>query len=249
MSHGGKLNHIRIIEGLAVAPQYRSAGVAGFMIGHADAFTSYKFGVCAHLWSRELYSAPYFSTALSTDLYGYTDTGRTLPDTGVTEIDWDQFEQLWISNSPHWPSRLSDQPMIVATKPQNRRRTHRVFTGHGGVAVVATTERIGITPGAAAVAAAATKPIYEIVWSGKLSEEGLLPAGNDFDFTQLVNGIAAMLPFGGVLFGTTAPNGGGLRTANPEWKIGRSGVQAMYIYNYMPPAFGSCRIHMIRSEI
>jgi hypothetical protein len=240
MTHGGLVRNMRNIEGLCVAPRHRGSGIAGFMIRHADAFTSYKFGVCAHLWARELDAAPYFGTALTVDKYGYTETGQEeRRSEHVRIMPWSNFAQLWTSNSPAWVSSPVTEPAIVVSTPSNRRGTHRVFYGHGGVCVVSDTERVS----------AAGKRIYEIVWSGRIIDGGLVPAREDFDFKQLVDGAAAALPAGGVLFGTTVPNGGGLRDCWDGWRVGHSGYHALYIYNYMPPAFGACRIHSVRDEI
>jgi GNAT superfamily N-acetyltransferase len=240
MSHGGLVRNMRMIEGLCVAPRYRGNGVGGFMIRHADAFTSYKFGVCAHLWARELDTAPLLSTALSVDKYGYSETGiATQYSDRVKNMPWDAFVRLWTVNNAKWVSVPVTEPAVVVSTPSNRRGKHRVFYGYGGVVVVSDTERT----------AADGKRIYEIVWSGRLLGDGLLPARADFDFKQLADGAAAALPAGGVLFGTTSPCGGGLRDDWDGWRVGHSGYHALYIYNYMPPAFGACRIHMVRDEI
>ena len=105
--------------------------------------------------------------------------------------------------------------------------------------VVSPTERVSATG----------TPIYEIVWSGKYTEGVLAPAHGDLSFQQLLNGIACLLPAGGVLFGTSDPCGGGVQAGWAGWNVGTSGVHALYMYNYMPPAFGACRIHTIREEL
>jgi hypothetical protein len=51
MSHGGHVRDLRMIEGLCVAPAYRSLGVAGYMIGMMDYVTS-RDRPAAHLWCR-----------------------------------------------------------------------------------------------------------------------------------------------------------------------------------------------------
>jgi hypothetical protein len=242
MSHGGLIRNMRVIEGLCVSPAYRSKGLAGFMIAHADAFTSYKFGVCAHLWARELDSYPLINTALTVDYYGYRATGG-IKDETIRSIPWDSFVQLWTSNSSKWVLATGGsrpaEPCIVATEPANRRGRNTVYFGYGGLAVISDTERTG----------ADGKHIYEIVWSGRFDAGGLMPATADFDFKQLMDGVASLLPGGGVLFGTCAPSCGGLRADWEGWAVGRSGHHALYLYNYMPPAFGACRIHIVRDEL
>lgn len=241
MSHGGRVNNPRVIEGLCVAPSYRDDGVAGFMLRHIDAFTSYKFGVTAHLWARELDSVPFINTALTVDKYGYKFTGlRGVSKTFSVDImPWDSFVRLWTTNSSKWVID-SCTPCLVATVPSNRRGKNTVYFGYGGIMVVCNTERIS-TDG--------NKRIYEIVWSGKLTSTGLMPADDDFDFKQLADGVASLVGAGGVLFGTSSPCCGGVRQTWEGWNIGRSGYHALYLYNYMPPAFGACRIHILRDEL
>ncbi len=54
----------------------------------------------------------------------------------------------------------------------------------------------------------------------------------------------------GVLFGTDAPYQGGLNRELPTpWKFGTSGKHLTYIYNFMPPTFWWCSIHMPRLEL
>jgi hypothetical protein len=242
MSHGGLVRNMRIIEGLCVNHTHRGQGLAGFMIRYADAFTSYKFGVCVHLWARELDSKPFVHTALTIDMYGYRTTGCDKKDESIRMMPWDVFVRLWTSNSSNWVLGTSsgvEEPSIVATKPANRRGRNTVYVGYGGLVVISDTERSG----------ADGKHIYEIVWSGRFAEKGLTPAGGDLDFKQLCDGVAAQLPIGGVLFGTCAPSCGGVRAEWADWTVGRSGYHALYLYNYMPPAFGACRIHIVRDEL
>jgi len=226
-----------MIEGLAVARACRGAGVAGFLIKHADVFTHVAYGPTVHLWARELDTTPVFHTAINVALYGFTHTGPMVPVVDVTQMDYDRFEQLWALSSP---ALVKDGPCFVATRPVNRRCGLRVFVGYGGLVVVSATERVG----------ASGMPIYEIVWCGAFDGTVLRPAGPDLNSVQqLLNGVACLLPAGGVLFGTTDPCGGGVRSDWVGWTVGASGAHALYMYNYMPPAFGSCRIHMIREEL
>lgn len=240
MSHGGLVRNMRVIEGLCVAPQYRSHGIAGFMIRHADIFTSYTFGVCAHLWARELDLAPFFHTALTIDKYGYTKTARSgSSDPNIKTMSWGEFVEHWTSNSNKWVID-ADEPCIVALEPQNRRERNMVFYGYRGLMVISHSERTSVD---------GHKHIYEIVWSGRFDKDGLMPARRDFNFKQLADGIATLLPTGGVLFGTSSPCCGGVSKDWDGWIVGNSGYHGLYLYNYMPPAFGACRIHIVRDEL
>lgn len=237
MTHGGKLRCLRMIEGLCVAPTIRSQGIAGFMIGHMDVFTAYKFGVCVHLWSRELSGKPAFwDTALRVDKYGYTRTGR-ISDVVVSKMPWDAFTRLWERSWAEW---VDGEAAIIACEPQNRNNRIQIYYTGNLIAAVAATGRTN---------ADGKTAIYEIVWSGSYEKEVLGPATADLNFKQLLDGIAAALPASGVLFGTTSPDCGGLCSDWSDWLIGASGLHATYIYNYMPPAFGTCRILMVRDEI
>jgi hypothetical protein len=237
MTHGGKLRCLRMIEGLCVASPYRSKGIAGFMIGHMDIFTTYKFGTCAHLWSRELSEPPAFwDTALRVDKYGYTWTG-TMSRGEVSTMPWNAFVQLWEDS---WVDWVDGSAAIIACEPRNRNNRIQIYFSGNLIAAVAATGRTSADEKTA---------IYEIVWSGKYEKGNLAPATPDLNFKQLVDSIAAALPAGGVLFGTTSPDCGGLCGDWAGWSVGSSGMHATYIYNYMPPAFGTCRILMVRDEI
>jgi hypothetical protein len=237
LSNGGMIQNLRIIEGLCVAPAARGRGVAGFMIGHADAFTSYKLGICAHLWSRELSAPPFWDTALRTDLYGYTHARGTAAAPELQTMPWSDFVALWTAAAPHFVATAA--PCIVVAAPANRRGRNSVYYGFGALMVISNTERTG--PGSEA--------IYEIVWSGRYNGRALMPAGADFDFQHLAAAIAGVLPAGALLFGTASPDCGGVAAGWSGWSMGYSGAHATYIYNYMPPAFGSCRILMVRDEL
>jgi hypothetical protein len=241
-SHGGSIKQLRIIEGLCVAPSLRGHGIAGFMIKHADAFTSYRFGVCAHVWAREENTKSLFSTAIASHTYGYKicsgveSTSGTYP--GLQTMDWRCFEHVWVTQCRNWVHAGSD--CMVVTRPSNLRGGLHVFYMNDCLVVVSDTQR-RVSSGAA---------IYEIVWSGKYAKGVLMPASDDLNFKQLLNAITCILPADSLLFATTSSDCGGLRADwSDGWTIGRSGVHSLYIYNYMPPVFGNCRIHMIREEL
>jgi len=234
MSHGGSVSDLRMIEGLCVAAPYRSNGIAGYMIAKMDDLTS-SHRPATHLWCREVPSASLWDTALRTDIYGFRKTGDArIPGPGLEEMPWDAFSRLWIASSPTWTL----QPSIIVKQPTNRKNSIRIFHGYRCIVAIADTGRQG-----------ADEIIYEIVWSGKYTNGVLMPATTDLDFKQLLDDVACALPPRGVLFGTSSPDCGGVDHTWDGWTVGRSGAHAMYIYNYMPPAFGSCRILMVRDEI
>jgi hypothetical protein len=239
MSHGGVVEGLRVIEGLCVAAPHRTQGIASFLIKHADAFTSHAFGPTAHLWAREVDSGSfYFSTALRCDLYGYTVCGAAAVTPRLQTMEWSEFEAAWITASPAWAASATS-PTIVVTVPSNRRMRHRVFHNNGLIVVISDTERCANT----------NTPIYEIVWSGRWGGGVLSPSNAADDFEHLLQDVSAALPARSILFGTTSHTGGGLRYGMAGWILGRSGAHALYLYNYMPPSFGNCIVHMVRDEL
>ena len=245
MTNGERVRCLRVIEGLAVAPSVRGHGLAGFLIAHMDAWTSYKFGVCAHIWSREIVAAPMFlSSALQVATYAYKVCGGGAPPGDLEIIPWDAFAALWRASAPDWTAMTDVGAAIVAVAPaQLRRGGLTVYRYRNLVAVVSATGRV--TDG--------DDPIYEVIWCGlTLSSGNLMPAcaASTIRYKHMLDVIAAR-SVRGIVFATDDPLGGG---ASPTWEAdgwvyGRSGAHATYIYNYIPPTFGSCRVHCLREEI
>lgn len=241
MSHGASLSMMRIIEGLCVHSRYRGDGVAAFLIKHMDSFVAFQLGTCAYLFSRELPAVPYFNSALRCDTYAYKICGQPRDSLiHVESLPWSVFERMWTFYCWAWTAGAREEGCIVATLPQNRRGKLAVYTKDRLLAVVSNTERVGSTGNA----------IYEVVWCGAIGPgQSLMPNLPTLDFQQLLNGVAGLLPAGAVLFASSGLEGGGVTSAWPGWIVGASGVHAWYIYNYMPPLFGKCRIHAIRDEL
>ena len=231
MSHGASLRNTRVIEGLCVHDSHRSSGIAGFMIEYMDAFTSATYGPTVHFWSRELSSKPLFSTALSVDTYAYARCNICPSKTRVTTVDWSVFQQLWASNNPLWPGKC-----IIATVPVNRRGGLIVLEAQSHIVVVSRTGR-QTKPG--------RMPIWEVVWCGLRLDNTLVPANCP---EVVLTSVAAHINTG-LLFASSSAIGGSVGRNWEFWNYGRSGVHAWYIYNYIPPAFGSCLFHAIREEI
>ena len=92
----------------------------------------------------------------------------------------------------------------------------------------------------------AGEKIWEVVWCGKLERGQLKPAAA-LDFQQLICSIASVELKGGILF--ALGSAGSTEDWKAPWVAGRSGVHAWYMYNFVPPAFGSCELHAVREEI
>ena len=239
MSHGAHLD-VRVIEGLCVRSDYRSSGVAGFMITHIDYVTTIVYGPTALLWSRELSIKPLFSTAIQTATYGYIPC-ITKHTTDYTQMGWEEFQTLWVSNSPDWVSSFA--PCIVATTPENRRGKIRVWKRVTGnpceVIVVGDTGRITHDN---------RIPIYEILWCGFIELGKLVPYKTGHSFQKACTAVSELLG-NGLLFGSSLATGGGVDSSWTGWRFGTSGVHSWFIYNYVPPTFGSCAIYAVRDEL
>jgi hypothetical protein len=255
LSNGAMLpfGSLRVIEGLCLAKQWRSRGVAGYMIGMMDCWTSTKLPV-AHLWARETSSAPFMSTALRTDTYAMLRTKDAVETIGCSKMDWLQFTHLWHMSVGVW--NLEDgegkkPPCIFSKKPVNRSGAIDVWMvkqrpdmpmGLRQVVVVLDSRRRTI-PG--------DERIFEVIWCGFLTGSKLKPAQRtgSFEFSPFLESIATNYK-DAVLFASSGAMGGGANSNwGKPWRYGCSGAHSWYMYNYMPPAFGSCEIMAIRDEI
>jgi hypothetical protein len=240
------MKECRVIEGLCVRADYRSRGIAGFMIAYMDYFTSQREPV-AHIWSRELAVAPWslFSTALHVKTYAYvkaTDIkSEHRTDEFYDRMPWPAFCQLWGASVIPWNTI---KPGIVSTRPQNRRGDLRVYATKMAsplerqkIVVITDTRRV-------TVGASESLKILEVVWCGT-AVRGVLTPGSACDFQQFLNSVCATDLSGGILFAL----GSASAPWSAPWVAGRSGVHAWYMYNFVPPAFGSCELYAVREEI
>lgn len=240
LSNGANIQQMRVIEGLAVSTEYRGAGLAGFLIAAADATTYSIYGRVAHLWAREVGAGGLFGTAITTDTYGYRRCGggcELRPE--LRTMAWDTFTDLWRRHAWRWPSIAGIEPCIVSLVPINRRGTLTIYSTPAQLVVISKTERVTDDG----------DQIYEIVWCGRQVEGALLPPPAEQSYRELLDAVAGSLPSNTILFGTSAPTGGGLRPAWAGWTFGRSGAHEWNLYNYVSPSYGSCRIHAIRDEL
>ena len=233
MSHGGVLNACRVIEGLCVHPEYRGEGVAGYMIGYMDAITSAK-EPSVHMWAREYPIAPPVTTAFSIKNYAYVIGKQAKKLVEYNKMNMEAFNLLWKKYSSGWAQ--STEPAIVCTQPVLRRNDLYAFISNNIIVVITNTRRV-------AVGEEMGTPLMEVLWCGHLSVDNLEPILHMSEAQDLLTSVAADL--GCILFAS----GGNDDIWLAPWQSGRSGVHAWYLYNYVPPAFGSCAYHMIREEI
>lgn len=220
---------LRIIEGLVVATAYRGKGIAGHLIAAADAYTS-TVTPCAHLWARELPTAPWFHTAMHIAKYAYISCSAAKTQTHkIQTISWSAFSAHWARLSAgmpaHWlrvglpeipPPGLdiwvsSSDPSLMAAVVKTRRYS-----------------------------ADTNQELWEVQYVSNPDAPSLFP---------FLESVAAR--YTGCLFVTDSPAvcGEKLRGIAPPWYYGRSGVHAWYIYNYIPPMFGSTVLYSLRPEL
>jgi len=245
MSHGARLSNVRVIEGLCIHRDFRGSGIAGFLIGYMDAFTSQLNRVpVVHLWGREMSKMPFLTTALRTDSYAYKVCTRKPPGQFLNFMAWDEFCDLWKTSSPHW---IHDKvPRIVATCPLSLHCAFDVWTYPADslvpdrpVVVVSNTHR-------------KTRDkhltIYEVVWCGYMRNNILYPAKSSIQYKQIIDDISNQ--YNGLLFASSAVyNGGANILWGADWNYGKSGMHAWFLYNYIPPSFGNCELLTIRDEL
>lgn len=242
MSHGPTMTTLRVIEGLCVHPRFRSKGIAGYLIGCMDAFTSETAPV-AHLWGRELSQTPFMSTAIRTDTYAYMRCSRNDSPISMIPFAWNDFRGLWMVSSHLWTDSCVSR--IVASVPSAVHGHHDVWildnSAKGVVPIIVVTNTHRKTR-------AENRCIYEIAWCGYLRENHLVPADGSLEFKGWIEEIASQ--YDGILFVSSAlTNGGATSDWKTPWVFGSSGVHAWYLYNYVPPAFGRCELLTIRDEL
>ena len=225
------LKNVRVIEGLCIHKKYRKQGFAAHMISLMDYETSKK-EPCVHLWSRELTQVPVFSTFLQTKLYGYIECAWAKKTWDAEKLPWDEFVQLWEKNVKNWIEPSS----IVTNIPSNRRNglTAWKITDSETVyiIVVSDTKRRSYLH---------NHHIWETIWCGKIDTSGLKPSTIPPECIESVASIHKGLFFIMKEYSDTP--------FSKRWRIGQSGYHVWYMYNYIPPNFGSCEIHSIREEI
>ena len=238
MTHGARLDRVYVIEGLCVGNAFRGKGLAGHLIAHIDLYIARNRGPTALLWSRELATVPYFSTAIQTATYAYLNCAEMRRYSPPIPLPWDEFCDLWSANRTRFLG-------IVASVPDNRRGTlcawKVVVDDATKLVVVANTGRRTHTG----------QPIHEVLWCGWMPTQTILyAAARGQSYRLAIESIATQ--YTGLLFASSTIQGGQASKAWEDegvWHYGTSGVHAWYIYNYLPPMFGDCEIHALREEL
>ena len=215
---------VRVIEGLCVHRNDRKKGLAGYMISAIDYESSVTPTIL--LYSRELPAVPLISTHLNVKTYGYIECSKARTKTIVEPMNISDFKHLWYANSQKW----SEKDIIAS--PQSRRGGIQIWVTNNSVIVVCDTKRVSKKD---------NSKIWEVVWCGSL-DGGLFPGPLPLSYLESVAS-----KYRGLLFITTSQTVE--KTEIAPWKIGRSGVHAWYIYNFVTSSFGSCEIHSVREEL
>jgi len=221
MSHGASVAGFYVVEGLVVHEALRGQGVAGWMIAAIDGTMSRLSAPrpFACLWARELAVRPAFPTVVSCRPYAWKACEKGILPEGWTLCSAATFASHW---SAIVEAALAAGAPVIATTSIDARR--------GGVSFVLGprgTDSLRVEGVVVSDTCRATKDgqhIYEVVWASSAVAVDVA--------TTLVTGL---------LFTTCA-----VRTG---WSTGTSGFHAYSIYNYWPPAFGSCEILALREEL
>lgn len=236
----GVVGDMYVVEGLCVHRRYRGRHLAGWLIAWID-YSVNRHAPHLIVWSRETGPEDHSITHAAKHMYGFV-RGADVSRRGVAlHMPWARFLDLWEASAPRW-SRMD------AVFPTSLRASCPspldVWCVGNLLAVVSRTGRV--TPDGEA--------IYEVVWMGCLEGEYITPGvGVTGAAKQLCETVAACLhsrerPV--ILFVTDAAHQGGVSSAwGAPWHVGTSGFHTTYLYNYMPPAFWSCRVMMPRIEI
>lgn len=171
---------------------------------------------------------PFASTHLNAKTYGYIECQNAKPMRNLKEMNFTDFSNLWESNMIHWTAEKN----IIASLPMNLRNGIDIWQTGDKVIVVSDTKRRSIT---------GNHPIWEIIWCGKIVQEMLRSSSVD---TEEIETVAAQ--YEGIFF-TMVEYAVGKWSSN--WQLGKSGIHAWYIYNFVVPMFGNCEIMAIREEI
>ena len=237
MSHGVLFvkKSFHVVEGLCVHRQFRSKGIASWLMAAIDhAVGARQPNPFACVWSRELAVPPLFSTFLTAPTYASIPCDLPpAPAFAVTAVDLTTFQSIW-ERIVHRTS--ATQPSIVTDTIDHRRGGLSVWKAVIGAFeyyVVVSNTRRKTTVGA--------KSIHEVVWCGTEANDGVL--------RLVLEAVARQ--YTGLFFCTSDAHTGGAQAdwVSHGWSYGTSGVHAWSIYNYIPPAFGACKILALREEV
>jgi len=233
------------IEGLCVHPSWRGRHLAGWLIAWVD-YRMNREGPNAFFWAREVPTAVH-GTNISLHTYAYariadlrTARADYMPAQAV-RVPWSDIQRMWARSAAGWKSSSRIVGTRLFTEDAERMEAW-TDSESGQVVILADTMR---------KAREDNEPIWEVQWCGWRTLAGnLLSARHEDDFRRLLEPVATSDGRKGVIFASDARMQGGAKMSWPlPWKFGTSGFHAIYIYNYMPPAFWTCELIALRSEV
>lgn len=225
-------------------PAWRGRHLAGWLIAWVD-YRMNQDGPNAFFWAREVPTGVH-GTDISLHTYAFVSLAALRARnplnvaTIAVRVPWEDVVAMWAKSAHTWKSNSR----IVGTRlfAEDAERMEAWTDIKTGQLII-----VGDTMRRTRVA---NEAIWEVQWCGWRTLGGtLLPARTEDDFRPLLE--TAMLESGwGVLFASDAVMQGGARMDWPlPWKFGTSGFHAIYIYNYMPPTFWTCKFIALRSEV
>ena len=243
---GVSLGSAYIIEGLCVAPAWRGHHLAGWLIAWID-YLRGQTGPHLFVWSRET-RMPTYQTNITCDTYAYVKIldlhvrdlvtgGAEGGEESMIPVDWSTFRSAWDVDA-----LLSPTTLLPTVLP--RHGDLRVFYNKHSGQIVVFSDTHRCTRGEHPVR------IWEVVWCGVWATDRLRLSEEGDDFRESLEMAALHLGEDGLVFATSAVHQGGCTAAwGRPWTYGRSGFHTSYLYNFMPPAFWTCRLFLLRNEL
>lgn len=218
-SYGVSLPKCRIIEGLCIHNDYRKQGLAGKLIAYMDWFTSQR-EPCVHLWARE--ESRFTPGIFSTDCARLPYSFRYCrKDTEATNCTRRATEEEFLNI---WRRKQFSGNFIRSSLPGSIRGDLDYWICETHLVVVSHTRRYTRT----------NVPIYEIIF---MTCDSLTL---NCECSNILNKVCAN--YDGIMYSTYPKLG-------KDWITGTSGAHAWYMYNYIPPAFWTCDMFIIREEL
>lgn len=231
------LRDARVIEGLCIHKEQRGHHLAGWLIAWMDYWT-HSLRPTVHFWFREVGpQAP--TTEIVRATWTYVRIAE-LPTSALQppmhRMTPNEFTALWESSVPTWRHAKA----VLGSRPFGEDTTCWEIWRHESAIVVLLNTRRRTRPG--------HEPIWEVAWCGEV-RQGLLYPGLR-DARPLIEAAAQQGCTEGLVFVTDEPHRGGASSAwGSPWHFGTSGLQLTYVYNYMPPAFWTCDVQLLRDEL
>jgi hypothetical protein len=235
------IHKVYMIEGLCIHGEYRGQHLAGWLISWVD-YKIGQSGPAAFFWTREV---PYYTptTDIAIHTYGYAHISELSISCEVRKRAWSEFRSWWKASYPSWRSdtRITVSLPAMSDKEAKWIEVWEAPDSHQ-ILVLANTRRKTTNT---------NMPIYEVLWCGTKSQTDILfLASSDTNFRPLIESATKQTSENGIVFVSSAAHQGSASLTWPHpWKYGTSGYHSINLYNYMPPAFWTCDVQLVRNDI